>query len=98
MIFKKCEDLHISAVRTNLHVIKLVNYGRLICQLICLSLNLFNQTEPENKEAKILEESMQVHDSFESTTVFVNLSLQLLDCSPLKSLKPNTTVKLGKKK
>ena len=42
---------------------------------------------------------MQVDDkSFESSTDFVNLSLQLFDCSPLKALKPNRTVKLGKKK
>ena len=42
---------------------------------------------------------MQVNDiSFESATDFVNQSLQLFDCSSLKAIKPDRTVKLGKKK
>lgn len=63
------------------------------------ALQLFNQSEPEDKEVKILDESMQVNGmSFESATEFVNQSLQLFDCSPLKAFKPDRTVKLGQKK
>ena len=109
--FRKCEDplgIHKFAVKTHLLEVTLEEY-KLICQnydilpgqRICRNCTAksFNQTEPEEKEVKFLEQSMQVDDrSFACASGFVNLSLQLFDCSPLKALKPDKTVKLGKKR
>ena len=75
-------------------------YGKLICQNYDLSpgqkicrnctAKLFNQTEPEKKEAKIIEESMQVHDTdLESATDFVNQS-------PFKKEIEDVTTKFNK--
>lgn len=77
------------------------NYDILPGKKICINCTahltkLFNQTEPEEKEVKVLEESMKADDRFFEVIDFVNQSIKLFDSSPLKAIKPNRTVKLCK--
>ena len=105
----KCEDpfnIHKNRVRTNLHEISLEEFktisksyeilpGQKLCRK-CLK-DAVKEKEKENQDKEMVEQ-MEIDMSYEEAKEKVNESLQLLDCSPIKYVKSERVLSLGKKK
>ena len=102
----KCADplaIHKSLVKTNLHEVSLEDFKKGFFKYDILpGLKVGNcwkkiSTISENIDSEESEEN--IYDvSFESASGIVHKSLQLLDCSPLKTVKTDRKLYLGKRK
>ena len=72
--------------------------GQKLCRR-CFN-KLFNVTQKLHENTPADQETIQVEDepSIESARHIVNQSLELLDCSPIKVIRTDRTVSLGKHK
>ena len=109
---RKCVDplsVHKTSVKTSLDEITLEEYEQ-FCTSYCIlpgQKNVFggkiklnvDSVENQNQGQKTDEETVVTDDlSFEAACSLVNQSLEIFDCSPLKAIRLDRTVALGKRK
>ena len=100
-------NIHQNIVKSNLHVVTLEEYkqitqyevlpGQKICRN-CVKTIFKTEDADQNDDVEEVMTGDSDQMSVEAATELVSDSLEMLECSPLKTLRSNKILKLGKKK